>query len=132
YNPKDPDWFNRDRFVLSAGHGSALLYSTLHLTGYDVSMEDLKNFRQWGSNTPGHPEYGYTPGVEATTGPLGQGIAMAVGMASAEKYLQATFNKEDHKLVNHYTYSLCGDGDLQEGVALEAISLAGHLGLSKL
>ncbi|MFZ7131855.1 MAG: transketolase [Eubacteriales bacterium] len=132
YNPKVPHWFNRDRFVLSAGHGSALLYATLHLAQYDLAMEELKAFRQWGSKTPGHPEYGHTPGVEATTGPLGQGIAMAVGMAIGEKYLSALFNKEDSKIVDHYTYTLCGDGDLQEGVAQEAMSLAGHLGLSKL
>lgn len=132
YNPKDPDWFNRDRFILSAGHGSALLYSTLHLAHYSLTMDDLKQFRQWGSRTPGHPEFGHTPGVDATTGPLGQGIAMAVGMAIGEKHLGALLNKDEIKVVDHYTYSLCGDGDLQEGVAQEAISLAGHLGLSKL
>lgn len=132
YNPKSPDWFNRDRFVLSAGHGSALLYSTLHLAQYDLPMEELKLFRQWGSKTPGHPEYGHTIGVEATTGPLGQGIAMAVGMAVGESYLSSLLNKDNKKIVDHYTYVLCGDGDLQEGVSQEAISLAGHLGLSKL
>lgn len=132
FNPKDPKWFDRDRFVMSAGHGSALLYSALHLNGYDLPMEELKNFRQWGSKTPGHPEYGHTPGIESTTGPLGQGIATSVGLAIAEKYLAATFNKEDKKVIDHYTYVLCGDGDLQEGVALEAVSLAGHLGLGKL
>jgi transketolase len=132
HNPKNPQWFNRDRFVLSAGHGSMLLYSLLHLSGYDVSLDDLKQFRQWGSKTPGHPEYGHTPGVEATTGPLGQGIAMAVGMAMAERFLAARFNRPGHELVDHYTYVLCGDGDLMEGVATEAVSLAGHLGLNKL
>ncbi|GMA49642.1 transketolase [Alicyclobacillus contaminans] len=131
-NPKNPGWVNRDRFVLSAGHGSALLYSLLHLAGYDVSLEDLKQFRQWGSKTPGHPEFGHTPGVDATTGPLGQGISMAVGMAMAERYLAAMFNKPDIELVNHYTYVLCGDGDLMEGVAYEAVALAGHLKLNKL
>ncbi|HWO98857.1 MAG TPA: transketolase [Bacillus sp. (in: firmicutes)] len=132
HNPKNPEWFNRDRFVLSAGHGSALLYSLLHLAGYDVSIEDLKNFRQWGSKTPGHPEFGHTPGVEATTGPLGQGIAMAVGMAMAERHLAATYNKEDLEIVNHFTYSVCGDGDLMEGVSAEAASLAAHLKLGRL
>lgn len=132
HNPKNPNWFNRDRFVLSAGHGSMLLYSLLHLSGYDLSMEEIKNFRQWGSETPGHPEYGDTVGVEATTGPLGQGIGMAVGMAMAEKHLAKTYNKENFDVVDHYTYALCGDGDLMEGVAAEAISLAGHLELDKL
>ncbi|MFS0615413.1 transketolase [Lederbergia ruris] len=132
HNPKNPAWFNRDRFVLSAGHGSMLLYSLLHLSGYGVEMEDLKNFRQWGSRTPGHPEYGHTPGVEATTGPLGQGIAMAVGMAMAEKHLAATYNQDGYNLVDHYTYALCGDGDLMEGVSSEAVSLAGHLKLGKM
>ncbi|WP_377890363.1 transketolase [Alkalihalobacillus sp. R86527] len=132
YNPSNPNWFNRDRFVLSAGHGSMLLYSLLHLTGYDVSMNDLKEFRQWGSKTPGHPEYGHTPGVDATTGPLGQGIAMAVGMAMAEEHLSATYNREAFNLIDHYTYSICGDGDLMEGVSAEAASLAGHLKLGKL
>ncbi|MCJ7841238.1 transketolase [Lederbergia sp. NSJ-179] len=132
HNPKNPAWFNRDRFVLSAGHGSMLLYSLLHLSGYGVEIEDLKNFRQWGSRTPGHPEFGHTPGVEATTGPLGQGIAMAVGMAMAEKHLAATYNKDDYNVVDHYTYALCGDGDLMEGVSSEAASLAGHLKLGKM
>ncbi|MFC4183314.1 transketolase [Saccharococcus thermophilus] len=132
HNPSNPKWFNRDRFVLSAGHGSMLLYSLLHLSGYDVSMEDIQQFRQWGSKTPGHPEYGHTPGVEATTGPLGQGIAMAVGMAMAERHLAATYNREGFEIVNHYTYAICGDGDLMEGVASEAASLAGHLKLGRL
>jgi transketolase len=132
HNPKNPEWFNRDRFILSAGHGSMLLYSLLHLSGYDLDMEDIKNFRQWGSKTPGHPEYGFTPGVEATTGPLGQGIGMAVGMAMAERHLAALYNKENFDIIDHYTYALCGDGDLMEGVASEAVSLAGHLKLGKL
>ncbi|WP_096189037.1 transketolase [Evansella halocellulosilytica] len=132
HNPKNPDWFNRDRFVLSAGHGSMLLYSLLHLHGYDVSMEDLKNFRQWDSKTPGHPEFGHTPGVEATTGPLGQGVAMAVGMAMAERHLAATYNRDQFNIIDHYTYSICGDGDLMEGVSAEAASLAGHLKLGHL
>ncbi|MDP3387420.1 MAG: transketolase [Eubacteriales bacterium] len=132
YNPKEPKWFNRDRFVMSAGHGSALLYSLLHFAGYNISMDDLKQFRQWGSNTPGHPEFGHTEGVDSTSGPLGQGIAMAVGMAVAERYLSAQLNKENFNLIDHYTFVLCGDGDLQEGVTQEAMSLAGHLGLSKL
>ncbi|MFA8438728.1 transketolase [Pueribacillus sp. YX66] len=132
HNPENPQWINRDRFVLSAGHGSMLLYSLLHLFGYDVTMEDLKNFRQWESKTPGHPEYRYTPGVEATTGPLGQGIAMAVGMAMAERHLAATYNRDNFPIVDHYTYSICGDGDLMEGVSAEAASLAGHLKLGRL
>ncbi|WP_124728748.1 transketolase [Staphylospora marina] len=132
HNPANPAWFNRDRFVLSAGHGSALLYSLLHLFGYGLSMEDLKQFRQWGSLTPGHPEVKHTPGVEATTGPLGQGIATAVGMAMAEAHLAARFNREGHEVIDHFTYVLCGDGDLMEGVAAEAVSLAGHLKLGKL
>lgn len=132
HNPSNPKWFNRDRFVLSAGHGSMLLYSLLHLSGYNLSMDEIKNFRQWGSETPGHPEYGYTDGVEATTGPLGQGIGMAVGMAMAEKHLAAKYNKPGLDIVDHYTYALCGDGDLMEGVAAEAVSLAGHLQLDKL
>ncbi len=130
--PNSPTWFNRDRFILSAGHGSALLYSTLHLSGYEISLKELKNFRQLGSITPGHPEYRHTEGVDSTTGPLGQGIGNAVGMAIAESYLRNTFNKGDLNIVDHYTYVLCGDGDLQEGVALEAFSLAGHLKLNKL
>lgn len=130
--PKDSSWFNRDRFVLSAGHGSMLLYALLHLSGYDVSIDDLKQFRQWGSNTPGHPEVLDTDGVEATTGPLGQGIAMAVGMAMAEAHLAATFNKENFPMIDHYTYALISDGDIMEGISHEAASLAGHLGLGKL
>jgi transketolase len=132
YNPSNPNWFNRDRFTLSAGHGSMLLYSLLHLTGYDLSLEDLKNFRQWGSKTPGHPEFGHTPGVDATTGPLGQGIAMAVGMAMAERHLASTYNRDQFHVMDHYTYSICGDGDLMEGVSAEAASLAGHLKLGRL
>ena len=132
HNPQNPKWYNRDRFVLSAGHGSMLLYSLLHLGGYGLEMEEIKNFRQWGSKTPGHPEYGHTVGVEATTGPLGQGIAMTVGMAMAERHLAATYNKPGYNVVDHYTFALCGDGDLMEGVAAEAISLAGHLQLDKL
>ena len=132
HNPKNPAWPNRDRFVLSAGHGSALLYSLLHVFGYDVSVQDLAAFRQAGSKTPGHPEYGHTPGVEITTGPLGQGIANAVGFAWAQSHMAATFNKPDTELINHYTYAICGDGCLQEGVAYEAVSLAGTLGLGKL
>lgn len=131
-SPENPNWFNRDRFVLSAGHGSMLLYSMLHLSGYDVSIEDLKNFRQWGSKTPGHPEFGHTPGVDATTGPLGQGIGMAVGMALAERHLAETYNRDDYRVVDHYTYSICGDGDLMEGISSEAASLAGHLNLGRL
>ncbi|WP_311481567.1 transketolase [uncultured Anaerococcus sp.] len=131
-NPKNPSFFDRDRFVLSAGHGSAMLYSLLHLSGYDISMEDLKNFRQIGSIAAGHPEVGMTPGVEVTTGPLGQGIAQAVGLALAEKHLAGLYNKEDLKPIDHYTYALCGDGDLMEGVSYEAMSLAGHLKLDKL
>lgn len=132
YNPADPAWSNRDRFVLSGGHGSMLLYSMLHLTGYEVSLEDLKQFRQWGSNTPGHPEWGHTPGVETTTGPLGQGFATGVGMAIAEEHLAAIFNKPEHKIVDHYTYGIVTDGDLMEGISSEAASLAGHLKLGKL
>ncbi len=132
HNPKNPTWFNRDRFVLSAGHGSALLYSMLHLSGYDLSIEDLKQFRQWGSKTPGHPEYKHTAGVDATTGPLGQGIAMAVGMAMAERHLASVYNRDSYQVVDHFTYSICGDGDLMEGVSAEAASLAGHLKLGRL
>jgi len=130
-NPKNSSWMDRDRFVLSAGHGSALLYAINHLSGFDISLDDLKNFRQVG-NTPGHPEYGYTDGVETTSGPLGQGISNAVGMAIAEAHLAARFNRPNFNVVDHYTYVICGDGDLQEGVALEACSIAGHLGLNKL
>lgn len=132
HNPSNPTWVNRDRFVLSAGHGSMLLYSLLHLSGYDLPMEELKQFRQWGSLTPGHPEFGHTAGVDATTGPLGQGIAMSVGMAMAEAHLGAAYNKENFKVVDHFTYAICGDGDLMEGVSHEAASLAGHLQLGKL
>ena len=132
HNPRDPKWPDRDRFILSGGHGSMLLYSLLYLTGYDVSLEDLKAFRQWGSITPGHPEYGLTPGVEVTTGPLGQGFANGVGMAIAEAHLAAEFNRPGYKVVDHYTYAIVTDGDLMEGVASEAASLAGHLRLGKL
>jgi len=132
HNPKHSKWTNRDRFVLSNGHASALLYGVLHLTGYDLSIEDLEQFRRWGSKTPGHPEYGHTDGVEVTTGPLGQGFAMGVGMAMAEKHLSAIYNRPGFDIVDHYTYGLCGDGDLMEGVSHEAASLAGTLGLGKL
>jgi transketolase len=132
HNPANPEWMNRDRFVLSNGHGSMLIYSLLHLTGYDVSIEDLKNFRQLHSKTPGHPEYGYTPGVETTTGPLGQGIANAVGMALAEKILADQFNREGHDVVDHFTYAFLGDGCMMEGISHEVCSLAGTLGLGKL
>ncbi|KIL39538.1 transketolase [Gordoniibacillus kamchatkensis] len=132
HNPANPHWINRDRFVLSAGHGSMLLYALLHLCGYDLPLEEIKNFRQWGSLTPGHPEYGHTAGVDATTGPLGQGVGMAVGMAMAEAHLAATYNKEGFNVIDHHTYVLCGDGDMMEGVASEAASLAGHLRLGKL
>ncbi len=131
-DPENPDWWNRDRFILSAGHGSALLYALYHLSGYEISIEDLKNFRQLGSLTPGHPEYRHTPGVEMTTGPLGQGIATACGMALAENYLSNRFNRPRYKIATHKTYVLCGDGDLQEGIAMEACSLAGHLQLKNL
>ncbi len=132
HNPQNPAWPDRDRFVLSGGHASMLIYSLLHLTGYDLPLEELKQFRQWGSKTPGHPEYGLTPGLEATTGPLGQGISMAVGMAIAERILAARFNRPEHTIVDHYTYAIAGDGDLMEGVSAEAASLAGHLKLGKL
>jgi len=132
HNPGNPQWFNRDRFVLSAGHGSMLLYSLLHLTGYDLSLDQIKQFRQWGSMTPGHPERGITPGVEVTTGPLGQGFGNAIGMAMAEAFLAARYNQLGHKIIDHYTYSLVSDGDLMEGVASESASLAGHLRLGKL
>lgn len=132
FNPADPDWLDRDRFILSAGHGSMLQYSLLHLFGYDLSMDEIKNFRQLGSKTPGHPEYGYTPGVEMTTGPLGQGIAASVGFAMAEARLAAELNTADNTIIDHYTYVIAGDGDLMEGVSYEACSLAGHLKLNKL
>ncbi|MGY4691301.1 transketolase [Salibacterium sp. K-3] len=131
-DPSNPDWINRDRFVLSAGHGSMLLYSLLHLSGYDISIDDLKQFRSWGSKTPGHPESADTPGVDATTGPLGQGVAMAVGMAMAERKLASLYNDDKTELIDHYTYAICGDGDLMEGVSAEAASLAGHLQLGKM
>ena len=131
HDPARPDWYDRDRFVLSAGHGSMLLYSLLHLTGYDVPLEELKNFRQWDSMTPGHPEYGLTPGVETTTGPLGQGFATGIGMAMAEAHMAAVYNTDDLKLTDHYTYAIVSDGDLMEGISHEAASLAGHLQLGK-
>ncbi|MDC3416296.1 transketolase [Aquibacillus salsiterrae] len=132
HNPKNSKWFNRDRFVLSAGHGSMLLYSLLHLSGYNVTIDDLKGFRQWGSKTPGHPEVHHTDGVEATTGPLGQGVAMSVGMAMAEKHLAAKYNRDNYQVVDHYTYTLVSDGDLMEGISHESASLASHLKLGKL
>ena len=132
HNPANPDWANRDRFILSAGHGSALLYALLHLHGYDLPIEEVKNFRQWGSRTPGHPEYGHTAGVEATTGPLGQGFAMGVGMALAEKHLSGLFNRDGFPIVDHHTYGIVSDGDLMEGISYEAASLAGFLGLGKM
>ncbi|MGE5531713.1 MAG: transketolase, partial [Bacteroidota bacterium] len=129
FNPKDPNWANRDRFILSPGHGSALLYALLHTYGYDLPLEEVKKFRQWGSKTPGHPEYGHTPGVEATTGPLGQGFVMGVGMAMAERYMAAQYGTE---VMDHYTYAIVSDGDLMEGASAEAASLAGTLKLGKL
>jgi transketolase len=132
HNPVHSKWVNRDRFVLSNGHASAMLYSLLHLSGYKVSIADLEQFRQWGSITPGHPEYGDTDGVEVTTGPLGQGFAMAVGMAIAEKHLAAVYNRPGHEIVDHFTYGICGDGDLMEGISHEAAPLAGTLNLGKL
>src|SRR5580692_1698327 len=132
HNPKNSTWYDRDRFVLSAGHGSMLLYSLLHLTGYAVSLAQLKKFRQWGSITPGHPESELTPGVEVTTGPLGQGFANGVGMAMAEAYLAARYNRPGFNIIDHYTYAIVSDGDLMEGVSSEAASLAGHLQLGKL
>jgi len=132
HNPADPKWVDRDRFILSAGHASMLLYSLLYLTGYDLTLEDLKNFRQWESPTPGHPEFGMTPGVETTTGPLGQGLANAVGMAIAEAHLAAVYDRDGHGVIDHHTYAICSDGDLMEGVASEAASIAGHLHLGKL
>ncbi|WP_101842820.1 transketolase [Halobacillus sp. Marseille-P3879] len=131
-NPENPKWFNRDRFILSAGHGSTLLYSLLHLAGYDLTIKDLKEFRRYGSKTPGHPEYGVTPGVEVTTGPLGQGIPSSVGMAVAERHMAEKYNRDNFPVIDHYTYTICGDGDLMEGVSYEAASLAGHLGLGRL
>ncbi|MGD8530600.1 MAG: transketolase [Syntrophobacterales bacterium] len=132
HNPGNPKWFNRDRFILSCGHASMLLYAMLYLTGYDLSLEEIKNFRQWESKTPGHPEYGITPGVETTTGPLGQGIMNAVGMAMAEAHLAKVFNRDRHKIIDHHIYAFCSDGDLMEGASHEAASLAGHFGLGKL
>ena len=132
HDPSDPKWINRDRFVLSNGHASALLYGALHLSGYDLPMSQLEQFRQWGSHTPGHPEYGEAPGVEVTTGPLGQGFGMAVGIATAEKHLAAVYNRDRYNVVDHHTYVLCGDGDLMEGISHETASLAGTLGLGKL
>jgi transketolase len=132
HDPSDPKWIDRDRFILSNGHASALLYGALHLSGYDLPMSQLEQFRQWGSHTPGHPEYGEAPGVEVTTGPLGQGFAMAVGIATAEKHLAAVYNRDTYNIVDHHTYVLCGDGDLMEGISHEAASLAGTLGLGKL
>jgi len=132
HDPAAPKWIDRDRFVLSNGHASMLLYGSLHLSGYDLPMSQLEQFRQWGSETPGHPERGETPGVEVTTGPLGQGFGMAVGMAAAEKHLAAVYNRDEHAVIDHHTYVLCGDGDLMEGVSHETASLAGTLGLGKL
>src|ERR687883_269227 len=132
HNPKNPKWANRDRFLLSAGHGSMLIYALLHLTGYDLPLEELKNFRQWGSKTPGHPENKLTPGVEITTGPLGQGFANGVGMGLGAAHLAAKFNKDEFSIIDHYIYAIVSDGDLMEGVASEAASLAGHLKLGKL
>jgi transketolase len=132
HDPSDPKWIDRDRFILSNGHASALLYGALHLSGYDLPMAQLEQFRQWGSHTPGHPEYGETPGVEVTTGPLGQGLGMAVGIATAEKHLAAVYNRDTYNIIDHFTYVLCGDGDLMEGISHEVASLAGTLGLGKL
>ena len=132
HDPGDPHWPDRDRFVLSCGHASMLLYSCLYLSGYDVTLEDLESFRQWGSRTPGHPEYAHTPGVETTTGPLGQGIGNAVGMAVAEAHLAATFNRDGHAVLDHHTWFICSDGDLMEGISHEVASFAGHFKLGKL
>ena len=132
HDPADPKWPNRDRFVLSCGHASMLLYSSLFLSGYDVTLDDIKQFRQWESRTPGHPEYGHAPGVETTTGPLGQGVGNAVGMALAESHLATIFNKPGHEIVDHYTYFICSDGDLMEGISHEASSFAGHYQFGKL
>src|SRR6201995_3862636 len=132
HDPSAPKWFDRDRFVLSAGHGSALLYSLLHLTGYDLPLDELKQFRQWGSKTPGHPERGHTVGVEVATGPLGQGLSNSVGLAMAEAWLGAKYNRPGHTIIDHHTYGICGDGDLMEGITQEAASIAGHFRLGKL
>ena len=132
YNPANPHWFGRDRFVLSAGHGSMLLYAMLYLSGYDLPLEQIKHFRQLGSMTPGHPEYGITPGVETTTGPLGQGVGNGIGMAIAAKHLRARFERDESGLFDHRVFGICGDGDLMEGVSSEAASIAGHLGLGNL
>ena len=132
HNPENPGWLNRDRFILSSGHGSMLLYSILHLCGYEITLDDIKNFRQWKSKTAGHPEYRLAPGVETTTGPLGQGFANAVGMAIAQEYLGAMFNKNDMKILDHYVYGICSDGDIMEGISHEAASLSGHYKLGKL
>jgi transketolase len=132
HNPNDPEWIDRDRFILSCGHASMLLYSLLHLSGYDISEEDIRNFRQWGSPTAGHPEYGHAPGVETTTGPLGHGAANSVGFALAERWLAARFNRPGHDVVDHHTFVLCSDGDLMEGISHEAAELAGHQKLAKL
>ena len=132
FNPADPDWLDRDRFVLSAGHASMLLYSVLYLTGYQLTLDDIKQFRQWESKTPGHPEYGYTPGVETTTGPLGQGFGNAVGMAVGEALLGTLFNRPDHAIIDHHTYFIASDGDLMEGVSHESASFAGHARLGKI
>src|SRR5512139_3723748 len=132
HNPRNPKWAGRDRFILSGGHGSMLLYSLLHLTGYDLALDEIRNFRQFESRTPGHPEYGLTPGVETTTGPLGQGFATGVGMAIAAAQLAATFNQPDHEIIQSYIYAIVTDGDLMEGVSAEAASLAGHLQLGRL
>ena len=131
-NPEDPTWPDRDRFVLSSGHACVLQYSLLHLTGFDLALDDLKQFRQWGSRTPGHPERGHTPGIEVTTGPLGQGFANAVGMAIAERFLAERFNRPGHEVVDHHVYVICSDGDMMEGISQEAASIAGHFGLGKL
>src|SRR5271165_5373988 len=131
-NPRDTEWPDRDRFVLSAGHACVLQYALLHLVGYDLGLDDLKQFRQWGSRTPGHPERGHTPGIEITTGPLGQGLGNAVGMAIAERFLADRFNRPDHELVDHHVYAICSDGDLMEGISQEAASIAGHFRLGKL
>jgi len=132
HNPRNPAWPDRDRFVLSNGHASMLLYASLHLSGYALSLDEIRNFRQWGSLTPGHPEHGLTPGIETTTGPLGQGFANAVGMAAAEAHLAAVFNREGHPIIDHHTWFICGDGDLMEGISHEVASFAGHFGLGKL